>query len=369
MLNSSLATERQQGWENLRSAGVVKGDLVAENEIDTSVHQAWYIRVMLGFSGWLGALFLMGFVAIGFEFVMKHAVFSITLGGAVCALAYVILSVRRSNDFMQQFGLALSLAGQGFVLIGLFTGLKNDDTLVALAMLVFQIALLFVMPNVIHRFLSGLGAVWALCYLLESHGIVGLSGGLIALLMGIVWWSPLQYRYEKIFRPLAFSLSVALLCFEVFSVMHPLSFLVGHRRSEWMPNAEWIGTSLLNVALLGTTLLLLQREAVALSGRLALFSVSALLLVAVSAYFMPGFAAAVLMLIIAFAHSNRILTGISVLAMLGFLAHFYYQLHLNLLEKSMVLAVSALSLFALRMAMQRLFSITTMEQQEEKQHV
>lgn len=361
MHNSSLQTERQSCWGNLRAAGVLEGDLPAENETDMSVQQAWYIRVMLGFSGWLGALFLIAFVGIGFEFVMKHAVLSISLGGAVCAVAYWILSLKKNNDFMQQFGLAVSMAGQGLVLIGLFKGLESHSALIALAMLVLQLGLLIVMPNLIHRFLSGLGAVWALCYLLDSQGIEPLSRGLIALLMCAVWWSPLQYRYQKIARPLAFALSFALLCFEVFSVMHPLSFFAAARSGRLPHDLTWIGTSLLNVALLGSTMLLLQREAVALSHKLAIFSLGSMLLVAVSAYFMPGFAAALLLLMIAFAHGSRIMTGISVLAMLGFLSHFYYQLQMNLFDKSIVLAISALSLFALRSVMLRLFPITTEE--------
>ena len=281
MLNSSLQTERQSCWENLRAAGVVEGDLPAESEPDMSVQQAWYIRVMLGFSGWLGALFLIAFVGIGFEFVMKHAVLSISLGGAVCAVAYLILSLKKKNDFMQQFGLAVSMAGQGLVLIGLFKGLEHHPSLIALAMLTLQVGLLIVMPNLIHRFLSGLGAVWALCYLLDSQGIAPLSRGLIALLMCVVWWSPLQYRYQKIARPLAFALSFALLCFEVFSVTHPISFFVGRRIGSLPHDLAWIGTSLLNVALLGSTMLLLQREAVALSHKLAIISLGAMLLVAV----------------------------------------------------------------------------------------
>ena len=366
MLNSTLSSERQQCWETLRAAGVVTNELppedASETSVETSIHQAWYIRVMLGFSGWLGALFLVGFVGIGFEFVLKHALLSLSLGGAVCAVAYVILSVKQSNDFMQQFGLAVSMAGQGLVLIGLFKGLDDHISLIALAMLVFEVGLLIVMPNLIHRFLSGLGAVWALCYWLDSQGIGQLARGLIALLICVVWWSSVWYRYQKIARPLAFALSFALLCFEVSSVMNPLAMLVAHRVSAPSPYVVWIGTSLLNVALLGSTLLVLQREAIALSHRLAKFSIAAMALVAVSAYFMPGFAAALLLLMIAFAHGSRILTGISVLAMLGFLARFYYQLQMDLLDKSIVLAICALSLFALRSVMQRLFPTTTMEQ-------
>lgn len=362
MSNLILAAERQSCWEHLRESGVVEGELPAASELDASVTQAWYIRVMLGFAGWLGALFLIAFVGIGFEFVMKTALLAISLGGAVCAVAYVILSLRQSNDFMQQFGLALSMAGQGLVLIGLLKGWEQNMTLIALAMLAFQVVLLVLMPNSIHKFVSGLGVVWALSHLLAMHGVAGLSRGLIALLVCAAWWSPLQYRYQKILRPFAFALSFAVLCFEAFSILSPLSWFVAHRVSGVISHAVWIGKSLLNVALLVSTILLLQRESVALSSRLALFCLASMSVVMVATYFMPGFGAAVLMLMIAFAHSNRILTGMSVLAMLGFLSHFYYQMQMNLFDKSLVLAATALSLFLLRSLMLRLFPDSVKEQ-------
>lgn len=362
MRNSIVTTERQSCWAHLRESGVVEGELPAASELDTSVNQAWYIRVMLGFAGWLGALFLIAFVGIGFEFVMKTAVLAITLGGAVCAVAYVILSLRQANDFMQQFGLALSMAGQGLVLIGLLKGWEHHSTLIALAMLAFQIALLIVMPNMIHKFVSGLGIVWALSHLLALHGAAGLSRGVIALLVCAAWCSPLHYRYPKIVRPFAFALSFAVLCFEAFSIVSPLSWFVAHRTSGVISYAGWIGKSLLNVALLATTILFLRRESVPLSSRLALFSLASMSVVMVATYFMPGFGAAILMLMIAFAHSNRILTGMSVLALLGFLSHFYYQMQMNLFDKSLVLAATALSLFLLRSLMLRIFPDSVKEQ-------
>lgn len=355
MNSSRMANDRQACWEHLRESGVVKGELPAASELETSVNQAWYIRVMLGFAGWLGALFLIAFAGIGFDFVMKHALLAIPLGGAGCAVAYVILSLRQGNDFMQQFGLALSMAGQGLVLIGLLKGWEQNMTLIALAMLAFQVVLLIVMPNMIHKFVSGLGIVWALSHLLALHGAAGLSRGVIALLVCAAWCSPLYYRYPKIVRPFAFALSFALLCFEAFSILSPLAWLVPHRVSGVISHAIWIGKGLLSVALLASTILLLRRESVPLSSRLALFSLVSMSAVMLATYFMPGFGAAALMLMIAFAHSNRILTGMSVLAMLGFLSHFYYQMQMNLYDKSLVLAATALSLFLLRSLMLRLF--------------
>jgi uncharacterized membrane protein len=50
--------------------------------------------------------------------------------------------------------------------------------------------------------------------------------------------------------------------------------------------------------------------------------------------------------VIGFANGNRILAGLGILALLGYLSHYYYSLQLTLLEKSGVLASTGIALLA-----------------------
>ena len=62
-----------------------------------------------------------------------------------------------------------------------------------------------------------------------------------------------------------------------------------------------------------------------------------------------------LVVILGFATGHRLLLALGILALFGFVAHFYYSLHATLLEKSGLLAVTGLCLIAAHFALPRLF--------------
>jgi uncharacterized membrane protein len=64
-------------------------------------------------------------------------------------------------------------------------------------------------------------------------------------------------------------------------------------------------------------------------------------------------------LVIGFANGNRVLAGLGIIAMLGYLSHYYYSLQITLLEKSAVLACTGIALLAARVALQRYWPETT----------
>ena len=104
------AMDRQELWARLRAADLVEGEPPAV----AASRSPWFVRVMLGMAGWIGAMFLLGFVGVGFVMVIESATASFLLGAAVCAGAAFLFRAAPENDFMSQFGLAVSLAG-GYV--------------------------------------------------------------------------------------------------------------------------------------------------------------------------------------------------------------------------------------------------------------
>ena len=54
---------REDVWRRLREASLVEGDMPPASE----QHTPWFVRVMLGAAGWIGALFLFGFVGVAFS--------------------------------------------------------------------------------------------------------------------------------------------------------------------------------------------------------------------------------------------------------------------------------------------------------------
>lgn len=345
-------TPRERLWEQLLQQNIVQGNLPPMSVDQNSVQQAWYIRVMLGFAGWLGALFLMAFVGIGFSFVMDSAVASFSIGVALCTCAYVLFRAVKNQDFVAQFALAVSLAGQGFIVFGLFDKFRSHDTSLYAFLLLIELFLMVCMPNFIHRFLTCLASVCAAYLLLQQVGFVGLLHGVLALAATLLWWSPQLLRQPAFWRPIAYGLALASL------------FVVGARFASpfywhaseflWVKYTWQIGASLVNLALLLALALVLRREQVSLSSGIGVFALLGAGMLCGFSYVAPGLSSAILLICIAFSFSNRILLGVGLLALLSFLSHYYYQLQVSLLYKSIVLLSLAVLLLAVRYLLYRL---------------
>jgi len=94
-------------------------------------------------------------------------------------------------------------------------------------------------------------------------------------------------------------------------------------------------------------------------GRIALAGALILALATLKA---PGIGPAAALLVIGFANGNRILAGLGIIAMLGYLSHYYYSLQITLLEKSAVLAATGVALLAARLALLRYWPASKSEE-------
>jgi uncharacterized membrane protein len=357
LLNFGDAPEqREHLWRRLSQRQLVQGDLPVLSVDQNSVGQTCYIRVMLGFAGWLGALFLMAFVGIGFSFVMDSAVASICIGIALCTTAYVLFRSVKNQDFLEQFSLAVSLAGQGFFLFGLFKEFREDSVALYAFILALELLLTIFMPSFIHRFLTSLATICAAYFLLERIGIYGQIQGVLAIAVLALWWSPRLLRQAALWRPVSYALAIALLCSEGSRFVHP--FYWRGTDVTWMKHSWLIGSSLVNIALMFAVILVLRREQLAFSSSRAIVALSATVLLCGFSYIAPGLSSALLLMLIAFSFLNRILLALGILALLSFLSHYYYQLQVTLLYKSMVLLGLAFILFVIRWLLLRLFPQT-----------
>ncbi len=81
-------------WSKLASAGLTVGDMPATEE----AHTPWYVRAMLGIAGLIAAGFLLGFVWIGFDFVLRSKTASLAVGLMVIGAAYAVFRVAPRNE-------------------------------------------------------------------------------------------------------------------------------------------------------------------------------------------------------------------------------------------------------------------------------
>lgn len=344
------AAAREALWLRLRGAGLVQGDLPVQAEAGSP----WYVRVMLGFAGWIGAVFLCFFVGAAFTFVMRSGVAAILVGASACAAAAVIFRASR-GDFAGQFGLAVSLAGQAILVYGIAELLGRPSLQITALVVAVQQAVLFVLvPNFVHRVFTSWSALAALQLALADSGFSAFAPALATALFVAIWLVEFD-RVERVelLRPGGYGIALGAV---QASVMHGAlwyGLLLRHPQLGTQSIA-WAGAAASAAVLLWAVVALLRREGVALLSGAGKLAIAATAILAAASLKAPGLAPALAILVVGYANGNRVLAGLGIAALLAYLSHYYYSLEMSLLEKSAVLAVTGIVLLAARLALQRL---------------
>jgi Domain of unknown function (DUF4401) len=341
------APEAHTLWLRLQAAGLVEGETPAPG----AAAAPWFVRAMLGIAGWIGAVFLLGFVGLGFRFVMESAGASFIVGLLACGAAGMLFRARPESDFATQFGLAVSLAGQGLVLFALIDELDHQTIAIALGLCLFEAMLFFAMPNFVHRVWSAWAGACAVVFALSDWQLQAYAPGLLSLACAWVWLNEFRYaRHGALLRAGGYGLVLALIT---------ASGMLTWTSGDWLWRAGgvqapasafhlWTGAGSGGVALLWSVWRLLIREAVAPATGAGVRILAATLILALATLKAPGLAPATLILLLGFSNGNRVLFGLGVASLLGFLSFYYYSLQTTLLYKSALMAGTGLALLSAR---------------------
>ncbi len=343
---------REELWTRLSEAGLVAGDLPAAAESQSP----WPVRVMLGIAGWVGALFLLGFAGAAFALIFRSAQAALPAGAICCAVAYAIFRAMPRNDFIAQFGFAISLAGQALLLVGL-AELAGDrpSAVTFLPMAAVEAALAFAVPNYIHRVFTSLAANFCLFIAAAILGAPALATIVAAVGTALIWLNQVRMAERpQLWAPLGYGFAIALLHLDG-SLMIGSDFwrMLLPRNGEAPHFLLWSGPLVAGLIFLYVVWQLRERAGVEAASLGGVFTLSAAIVLALCGLAAPGISAAILVLALGFANGNRVLMGLGLLAFAGYLSHFYYQLSSTLLTKSMVLAATGVALLALRWTIDR----------------
>jgi uncharacterized membrane protein len=346
------STARMELWERLRTAGMVTGD------VPPGASSHWYVRVMLGIAGWIGAFFILGFIGAGFAMVMQSAGAAAMAAVICCGGAYAVFRLAAKNDFASQFGLAMGLAGQLLFGVAIFKEFSVSASLGYFLFFCVAAALTLLMPNFIHRVFTTLAAVAALSIGFAQAGVNGVSLPLTAAGCALVWrWETRLAVRADLWQPVGYGLALgvlqtattSLLGGEIFSLFH------GHGEGWLQRHGTEVGSALVAMVFLAVTVQILRELEISTSGRegvTILCCAAAAMVVSFPTY---GVAAATLILILGFAGGNRILFGLGLLALASFMSHYYYQMRETLLFKSMILGTIGALLLVTRWGLRKLF--------------
>jgi uncharacterized membrane protein len=335
---------RAELWARLAADGLVEGD---EPAADRNA-SPWFVRVMLGIAGWIGAAFLLMFVGAAFAFVMKDAASALVVGLACCAAAWGLFRRFGDADFTAQFALAVSLAGQGLIVVALAQYLKPEHPPFYLAVAATQAVLALAMPNFLHRMLASAGAAVALALAINQARLHGLAAPLLCFGLVWIWLEPARWAASgRYWRPLGYGLVLALLLVETFRLLGA-EFLFGKAGAApgWFAaHGPLIGRAL-NAAILVWAAVEIARGQSPAGSRTLLAAATAAALLGLLSIGAPGLASALLILLLGFAAGSRILLALGIAGLFGFVGHFYYSLDATLLEKSGLLALTGFCLLA-----------------------
>jgi hypothetical protein len=168
------------------------------------------------------------------------------------------------------------------------------------------------------------------------------------LLLGAGAWAWLnEFRWPhlgRVLRPAAYGVMLALIFLELAAgSMRPATGF------DVDPAGRRLYGQLLNGAvLLCVVWVLLRRSGASLPGRTAVTVLAGTALMVLVSLEAPGIAAGLCILLLGFAHGNRVLAGLGGAALLLYAGGYYYELDVTLLVKSQVLAATGAVLLTLR---------------------
>ena len=347
-----MSTEQNNTWQILLDAGVVSGSEPPAGELESP----WYVRLMLGVAGWIAAFFLLGFVAVGLTWVIKSEGAMLITGLIALALAWFLLRKFNKQDFMSQFALAVSFAGQVLFAAGVFGlfGVELESPVAWIIMTFAQAVLALVMPNTIHRLWSAMAATISFYMVLYSLHFAAIAPAFILAIAAWTWLNEFSWpRHGNAIRPMAYGLLLGLVMADMAGgSLQPLAEMNVVLQSQPLL-APWLGDLLSGAVLLGVVWALLHRGQAAFSRPLTLAVLAAVILLILVSFKAPGLCVGVCIIVLGFAHGNRILTGLGIAALLVYVSSYYYTLEETLLVKSQVLAVSGVVLLLARWPMRR----------------
>jgi hypothetical protein len=351
----------EQLWDQLTEEHLVSGEMGPLPD----AHSPWFVRFMLGFAGWFGALFMLSFVGAAMAFIIRSSSASIIAGALICVVAAVIFRFSQEKDFVVQFGLATSFAGQALFIFGIMQIFKWENGFSYVCVTIFEVVLAAFVANEIHRAATAFAAAVSLSLVLWWYGVPYLAPALVTAAMAVVWMHEFAWADRgPIFRPIGYSLALAALYCNGVLIMHGYSWLL-ERRAISIPElarlSSWTGVLAIGAVFLYAVFRLLGREGLGIKERQAQAALIAAAAIAIVSYKAPGIATGLIIVLLGYANANRVLTGLGIFSLIVYLSLYYYQLQSTLLVKSGSLMITGSVLLVARFVLGRLWPAASQE--------
>lgn len=349
---------QQQG---LIDAQNVNHELLSSAE--SEARSPWFISLLFGMSGILASLFFIGFLTLLLDNtgLLDSTLAVFIIGGILSVIGgFLFYNARiRHSAFWNSLAFAITLAGQGYIAYALLASEIAEPINIVLLLLV-QLLMTVAIPNFIYRLLSATLALSCLFYLLNYYHLSEVSLGLLALITSVTHlqrysltaFIPTKWRMNalEITNAIGYASAYVLLSVSVYFIAaeYGNSFDSLDSYGEAFSYNYYLAQGLLTLASLYAAYLILKRYHIKLLSAAGLLISAAIVLLGIMSIYVAGLLATSLIIIIATANSQRVLLGLGVIALVGYIFWYYYQLDTSLLVKSASMLVIGIALLLLR---------------------
>lgn len=330
-------TASSAAWEAALAAAGLPLQETAGEAPPVSTRAPWPIRLLAGVGGFIGGVMILLFFGAGLAALnlFKTAESAVFIGLVLCACAVAAYRMGKGSVAAEQCALAVSVAGQIALAIGVVQAFKGSLVPQWWALVAVQAVMVLLVANGLHRTLLAASMVM-LGSLSCTHttavawwwGAVALA---VALLVKFEGRLVARGRLELV-APVAFGALAGLI------IMHwPWWFAIWGSMSG-PTGFPWHWSATLPALLAAATL----ASAGATAGQRV--AVVALALTAgVLGVWLPGWTASLLLALLGLAWARPGWAVVAALAMIFSISRFYYSMRITLLEKAAWMAAAGLA--------------------------
>jgi hypothetical protein len=327
-----LNSDHENIWNRLKQAHLVQGIPPGLASLDSP----WYIKLLLGISGWLAAIFLLGFLALVFEKAFQNTSVLILFGLFMIGGSFALLRLPQ-NEFFEHLALAVSFAGQALIIWATFDSM--DDTTSFFIIALFQLILSLFIPNFVHRVLTSFFSALCFSIALSLSGIPYLANSIIFLAAAWLWLNEFSSpKHMRMIKAIAYGLTLGMIQLKGSAVFNVNT--LGWRAENVDPSTwlqPWMAEMLTGLVALYVVSRILIQLGHKLTTPVALIAIASTCLVIVMSFKAQGLTLGLIVILLGFAGSNRVLMGLGIIALLFYISSYYYLLDATLLEKAQIL--------------------------------
>ncbi|MFA5678148.1 MAG: DUF4401 domain-containing protein [Pseudomonas sp.] len=339
-----MSDPKQLLLNELCQRGIV--DEPTANRLMQHTHAPWYVALLSGLAAWLAALLLIGSTL--YTIIDESALAAAITGSVLLGMAVWLL--RKPGVFVSQLGLALSMVGQGVLLVAVshwdIAGRHSEWPVAMAAALVAGI--MWLVPAVmLHRQACALIAIGAGAVFIGFSSWLTLYGLALAVVAAWLWlrrgdWA--GSRRADLWRSLAGAATLAALAWPIIGNQRWGSSVAELMGDAAAPLLKWLYPAGAGVLLIVTGFILARAQQPTIRLGVAL---ATLLLIALGVQ-APGLLIATALWLAVFHACERFWSVLVGIGATLYLADLYYSLHITLLEKSVLLVASGALLLVLR---------------------